>query len=328
MGSLEILHGISCLLMIQPSSPSSVIPSRKGLCSSIRPKSHCKRCLTPTSAATTRRTPISGYSKEWEREFDAYVQYGNLPNLQLVRFAHDHFGDFTSAIDGVNTPDKQMADNDYAVGLLVEKVAKSPYKDSTLIFVIEDDAQDGGDHVDAHRSVAYIVGPYVKREAVVSRAYNTVSMIHTIEDVLGLEPLGLTDGLTAPMAEVFEETLRPWTYTALVPEVLRTTELPLPPRMASNSLPLTDFVLELAKPRHDAAYWQQAMGWQNFKAEDKLDPKRFNEALWHGLMGQGTPYPEWRHGHDRSRDRELLLQTYRQSVLRSSTTRAEDNTAQ
>lgn len=256
------------------------------------------------------------------------MQYGNLPNLQLVRFAHDHFGDFTSAIDGVNTPDKQMADNDYAVGLLVEKVAKSPYKDSTLIFVIEDDAQDGGDHVDAHRSVAYIVGPYVKREAVVSRAYNTVSMIHTIEDVLGLEPLGLTDGLTAPMAEVFEETLRPWTYTALVPEVLRTTELPLPPRMASNSLPLTDFVLELAKPRHDAAYWQQARGWQNFKVEDKLDPKRFNEALWHGLMGQGTPYPEWRHGHDRSRDRELLLQTYRQSVLRSSTTRAEDNTAQ
>jgi hypothetical protein len=259
---------------------------------------------------------------------DSYVQYGNLPNFQLVRFPHDHFGDFTSAIDGVDTPDKQMADNDYAVGLLVEKVSKSPYKDSTLIFVIEDDAQDGGDHVDAHRSVAYIVGPYVKREAVVSRAYNTVSMIRTIEDVLGLEPLGLTDGLAAPMAEVFEETLRPWTYTALVPEVLRTTELPLPPRMASNSLPLTDFVLELAKPHHDAAYWQQAMGWQNFKAEDKLDPKRFNEALWHGLMGQGKPYPEWRHGRDLSHGRELLLQTYRQSVLRSFTTRAEDNTAQ
>jgi hypothetical protein len=130
------------------------------------------------------------------------------------------------------------------------------------------------------------------------------------------------------MTDVFEETLRPWTYSALVPEVLRTTELPLPPRTASNSLPLTDFVLAFAQPRHDAAYWQQAMGWQNFKAEDKLDPKRFNEALWLGLMGQDTPYPEWRHRRDLAHDRDLLLQTYRQSVLRSSTSRAEDNTAQ
>jgi DNA-binding beta-propeller fold protein YncE len=136
--------------------------------------------------------------KEWEREFDAYVKYGNLPNLQLIRFAHDHFGDFTSAIDGVNTPDKQMAHNDYAVGLLVEKVSKSPYKDSTLIFVIEDDAQDGGDHVDAHLSAAYIIRPYVKQGVVVSWAYNTVSMIRTIEDVLDPEPLGLTAGLAAP----------------------------------------------------------------------------------------------------------------------------------
>jgi hypothetical protein len=85
--------------------------------------------------------------------------------------------------------------------------------------IIEDDAQGGGDHVDAHRSVAYIVGPYVKQGAVVSAAYNTVSLISTIEDILGLEPLELTDALAAPMSEVFEETLRPWTYTALVTEV-------------------------------------------------------------------------------------------------------------
>ena len=146
------------------------------------------------------------------------MRNGNLPALQLVRLPHDHFGDFQEAIDGVNTPDTQMADNDYAVGLLVEKVAKSPYKDTTLIFVIEDDAQNGADHVDAHRSLAHIVGPYVKQGAVVSTSYTTVSLLRTIEDILGLEPLGLTDGLAEPMAEVFEQTLRPWTYTALVPE--------------------------------------------------------------------------------------------------------------
>ena len=80
--------------------------------------------------------------KEWEREFDAYAAHGNLPNLMFVRFPHDHFGNFATAIDGVNTPDTQMADNDYAVGLLVEKVSQSPYKDNTLIFIIEDDAQE------------------------------------------------------------------------------------------------------------------------------------------------------------------------------------------
>jgi DNA-binding beta-propeller fold protein YncE len=149
--------------------------------------------------------------KEWEREFDAYAAHGNLPNLMFVRFPHDHFGNFATAIDGVNTPDTQMADNDYAVGLLVEKVSKSRYKDNTLIFIIEDDAQNGGDHVDAHRSIAYVVGPYVKQGAVVSTPYNTVSMLRTIEDVLGLEPMGLTDGLASPMADVFEDTLRPWT---------------------------------------------------------------------------------------------------------------------
>src|SRR5262249_16330559 len=92
--------------------------------------------------------------RECEREFDQFVADNNLPNLSLVRFAHDHFGSFGTALYGINTPALQMADNDYAVGLLVQKLASSPYKDNTLIFVIEDDAQDGPDHVDAHRSIA------------------------------------------------------------------------------------------------------------------------------------------------------------------------------
>jgi hypothetical protein len=184
-----------------------------------------------------------------------------------------------------------------------------------LIFIIEDDAQNGGDHVDAHRSIAYVVGPYVKQGAVVSTPYNTVSMVRTIEEVLGLGPMGLTDGLASPMAEVFEETLRPWTYAAIVPEVLRTTELPLPPKTGSNSLPLTDFARAFAEPRRDAAYWQQVMAGQNFKVEDDLDEGRFNRALWHGLMGEDRPFPEVRHGQDLSADRQRSLQAYQQSVV-------------
>src|SRR5947208_15884119 len=107
------------------------------------------------------------------------------------------------------------------MGLLVEKVAKSKYAKDTLIFVIEDDAHNGPDHVDAHRSIAYVVGPYVKQGAVVSKRYTTVNMVRTIEDILGIEPLGIIDGLAAPMAEVFSETLKRWEDTARVPEVLR-----------------------------------------------------------------------------------------------------------
>src|SRR5215831_9980226 len=107
----------------------------------------------------------------------------------------NHTGNFGTALAKVNTPELQVADNDYAVGRVVEKVAQSPYADSTLIFVIEDDAQNGGDHVDAHRTTAFIVGPWVKQHALVSTPYNTLCMFRTIEEVLGLKPLNLNDSI-------------------------------------------------------------------------------------------------------------------------------------
>jgi len=230
--------------------------------------------------------------KEWEREFDQFVAAGNLPSLEFVRLPHDHFGNFADAIDGVDTPERQMADNDYAVGQLAEKVAGSPYRDDTLIFVVEDDAQDGPDHVSAHRSLAYVIGPFVKQGAVVSTPYNTVSMLRTIEEVLGLDPMGLNDALAAPMADVFDITLAPsrFAYVAKVPEVLRSTSLPLPAATASNTVarPVT-LAMRPHAPR-GAAYWERAMRGQNFDREDALDTPRFNRALWRGILGD-RPYP-------------------------------------
>ncbi len=238
--------------------------------------------------------------KEWEREFDRYAANGELPNLELVRFPHDHFGDFGTAIDGVNTVETQMADNDYAVARLVERVAGSRYRDNTVIFVIEDDAQDGPDHVDAHRSNAYVVGAYVKQSAVVSTRYTTVSVLRTIEDLLGIEALSLNDGLTPPMADVFQSKLEPWTYSALVPQVLRATALPLPGPVAAGSL----------ADRHDAAYWQSKSTGLDFTEADNLDTPRFNRILWEGMMGQ-APYPDKRSGADLSGDRKTLLENSR-----------------
>lgn len=222
---------------------------------------------------------------EWAREFDNYAKSGTLPALELVRLPHDHFGDFATAADGVNTVETEMADNDYALGLLVQKIGNSPFRDNTLIFVVEDDAQDGGDHVDAHRSLAYVIGPYVKRHAVVSTRYTTVNLLRTIEDVLGLRPMGLTDGNALPMAAVFDRQLQPLDYTAIVPEVLRTTQLPLPPRTARNSLPATAETARYAHSRRTAAYWSTVMAGQDFSSEDRLDTQRFNRALWMGLRG-------------------------------------------
>jgi YVTN family beta-propeller protein len=237
--------------------------------------------------------------KEWEREFDQLAASGDLPALELVRLPHDHFGNFADAIDAVNTPERQMADNDYAVGLLVEKVAGSRFRDNTLIFIVEDDAQDGPDHVSAHRSLAFVLGPYVKQGAVVSKPYNTVSMVKTIEEVLGLEPLGLNDALAAPMAEVFDSSLSPatFTYAAKVPEILRSTALPVPAATASNTVAHhVSIAMAGRHRRHGADYWERAMHGQNFDREDALDTPRFNRALWRGIMGNRA-YPGTRLGN-------------------------------
>lgn len=268
------------------------------------------RQFYPTKAALQTRSDLyfRGFDnkypdfwriKEWEREFDGFVAQGDLPALELVRLPHDHFGNFTTAIDGVSTPTLQMSDNDYAVGRLVEKVASSRFRDDTLIFVVEDDAQDGPDHVSAHRSVALVAGPYVKQGAVVSTPYNTVSMVRTIEDVLGLAPLGLNDALARPMADVFDTSLAPdlFAYVAQVPSGLRATALPLPAATASLRGSSGTVVMLGKRPTHGAAYWERVMRGQRFDREDMLDTDRFNRALWKGIMGS-RPYPGRRVSED------------------------------
>ncbi len=236
---------------------------------------------------------------EWQREFAQQESANAMPSLTLLRLSHDHFGDFDKAIDGVNTVETQMADNDYSVGLVVERVAQSKFKDSTLIFIIEDDAQNGTDHVDARRSIAFVVGPYVRQQALVSTRYTTVSMLRTIESVLGLEPLGLNDAMAVPMADVFDLTQKSWTYRATAADVLRATQLPIPADRFVASASAS------ARPQRSAAYWAAAMQGQDFSGEDRLDTSAFNTALWQGL-GSG-PEPTGRDGRDLRQDRATLL---------------------
>ncbi|HEY4114476.1 MAG TPA: bifunctional YncE family protein/alkaline phosphatase family protein [Rhizomicrobium sp.] len=215
--------------------------------------------------------------KEWEREFALQVRRHDMPSLSLVRFMTDHMGSFDRAIDGVNTPEREVADNDYAVGKLIEALSRSPYRDSTLIFVIEDDAQDGPDHVDAHRSIAFVAGPYVRQGVVVSERYTTVNMLRTIEDILGIEPLSLNDAHQRPMTAVFDLRQRNWTFSASPSAALRQTQLPLPaePRGTGGSRRFTD--------AHSAAYWATKTKGYDWSKEDRIPSAAFNAVLWQGL---------------------------------------------
>ena len=246
--------------------------------------------------------------KEWEREFDSNYSGGGLPALSLVRFMHDHTGNFVAgpggfppaAIDGVNTPELMVADNDYAVGLLIQKIANSIYANNTLIFIVEDDAQDGADHVDSHRTVALVAGPYVKQGAVISTPYNTINLLRTMEEVLGLSPMNLNDALAAPMADVFnmtdllKGTPTPWNFTAAPSAFLYNTQLLLPPKPIGLIVP---------KPTHDAKYWARVTKGLNFSDADLVDPAGFNRILWKGMMGN-KPYPASLTGSDQRQNRE------------------------
>lgn len=229
------------------------------------------------------RVPDFYRFKEWEREFRGYVADGKLPNLSLVRLMNDHTGHFNGTLDGVNTPERQVADNDYALGLLVETVAHSPFAQDTLIFVLEDDAQDGADHVDAHRSPAWVIGPYVKKGAVVSKRYTTVSVLRTITDILGMDHLGMYDASQAPMTELFDTAPAnaAWTYTATASSLLEPTALPFAAHTAFGPP---------ARSPHTAEYWVGVTRGLDFTQEDRLDAQAYNRILWAGLKGN-TPYP-------------------------------------
>jgi YVTN family beta-propeller protein len=212
--------------------------------------------------------------EEWAREFDAYVKDGNLPALEMVRLPHDHLGSFATARDGLTTPDTQIADHDYALGRLVERVSRSEYWASTVIVALEDDAQNGSDHVDAHRSVLFFAGGHVARGRKVSVPYTTVSVLRTIELLLGLPPLGQQDAVASPIEGAFSLDVDASPFAAKVPAVLRSSSLPLPSPLPGE---------RASAPRGDRASWGAATAGLDFTREDAVPTATFNRIVACGL---------------------------------------------
>ncbi len=252
---------------------------------------------------------------EWLRD----MQQNGMPALTLLRLAHDHFGNLgpsSNAILGINTPELQIADNDYAVGKVVEAISHSPAWKDTAIFIIEDDSQNGPDHIDSHRSVGYIISPYTKRTTVVSTNYNTVSMLRTMEDLLGIGYISTTDANAEPMSDVFTETPDLTPYQAIVPGSL--CALPEGPNLipACNDPSVTKTAA--IPPLHNGKWWAAATKGFNFEVEDKVDAEEFNRILWAGIKGDRVPYPTARSRTDLRQNRAQLLNNWHLRTSRVS----------
>jgi YVTN family beta-propeller protein len=202
--------------------------------------------------------------KEWQRELGEFEAAGEMPAVQFVYLPRDHT---VGTATGAFSPAAMVADNDLALGRLVEAVSHSRFWASTVIFVVEDDAQDGPDHVDGHRTVALVVSPWTQSGTVDSTRYSTVSMLRTIEELLGLPPLTQYDALARPMARSF--TARP----SFRPYDARTPAVSLAARNAPDA-PLATESRRLDFSRPDAA-----------------DRRVLNRAIWQSVKGKGAPMP-------------------------------------
>ena len=161
---------------------------------------------------------ISDLQREalWEHDFDSLLVRNAVPAFSTIRLPNDHTA---GARIGSLTPRAMVAENDLALGRMIEHLSRSRLWNESAVFVVEDDAQNGPDHVDAHRSVALVVSPYVRRHARVKSMYSTASMLRTMELILGLPPMSQYDAAAAPMWECFDATPNPASFDAFSREV-------------------------------------------------------------------------------------------------------------
>jgi Phosphoesterase family len=211
----------------------------------------------------------------WIAEFQEFVKSGTLPALEIVRLPNDHTSGATA---GRATPRAAFADNDLALGRLVEALSRSPYWRNTVIFVVEDDAQNGPDHVDSHRSPFFAISAY-SLPGVHHRFANTTDVLSTIEEILGLSSLSQFDHFGRPLRDIWTDRPNLGPYTPLTPAVS------LEERNARGT----------AEARKSEKL--------DFRFEDAADEDLFNQILWRTIKGPAVPYP----GPKRASARDLRI---------------------
>jgi YVTN family beta-propeller protein len=206
---------------------------------------------------------------EWEKEFTGYERAGSLPTVEFLKFPRDHT---CGTSPSCPTPQAMVADSDLALGKLVDRVSHSRFWNDTAIFVIEDDAQDGPDHVDAHRTLAHVISPYTQTGKVDSTFYSTVSMLRTMELILGVAPLTQFDAAATPMVRSFTDHPRFTPYTVAVPKI------------------------DLNTPNPPNAPLSRESSQMDFTKEDRAPEALLNRAIWESVKGAGKPMPAHKSG--------------------------------
>ena len=202
--------------------------------------------------------------KDWERDFDSLQKIQKVPNFNTIRFGNDH----TSGMQkGAFAPKAAVADNDLAVGRFVEHLSNSPIWQESAVFVVEDDAQNGADHVDAHRSTAYVVSPYLKRNFVDHTMYSTSSMLRTMELILGLPPMSQYDAAAVPMWRAFTNT----------PDFT-------PFKSLESNIDINEKNIAVNELSKQSEYF-------NLAKLDAVPERAFNEVLWKSIKGLDAQMP-------------------------------------
>jgi len=253
---------------------------------------------------------------EWQRDMGV----NGLPNLTLLRLPHDHNGSFGTAIAGLGSAELQISDNDYAIGRVADFISHSPYWRDTAIFILEDDAQNGSDHIDSHRSFAYVISPYSRRGVTISTNYNTINMLRTIEDVMGINHLNFRDADAAPMADLFTRKPDFTPYSAIIPGDLCAP--PVDPNLVPACNNPTAKITSPVPSLHDSAWWAAKTKGFDFSDADRVDSDAFNRVLWEGTMGDNVPYPTVRNRQDLRQNRAQLIKRWRESKAQSKQTSA------
>jgi YVTN family beta-propeller protein len=208
--------------------------------------------------------PDAKRAERFISELRRFEKEGEMPRLQVVRLPQDHT---SGTAPGKWTPTACMADNDLALGKLVEAVSNSKFWASTAIFVVEDDAQNGPDHVDAHRTVALAISPYTRNVGVDSTMYSTSSMLRTMELILGMRPMSQFDAAATPMYHAFHPTPDAKPYAAVLPKA-----------------DLNEINTKLA--------WGAAKSRKlDFRREDAADDLVLNEIIWRSVRGPASKMP-------------------------------------
>jgi DNA-binding beta-propeller fold protein YncE len=230
--------------------------------------------ICPTTVGFPLTVSDQYRAAQFLREFREFERKGEMPNLLILALPADHTSGTTP---GCPMPEASVADNDLALGHIVEAVSRSRFWPETCIFVVEDDPQNGFDHIDAHRTLAQVISPYSRRHGVDSTNYNQTSMVRTIEQMLGLAPMNQIDAAATPMASCFS--IDP----DLVPYVAVKNNIPLD-RLNPNVSAIKDI-----HQRH----WAEVSLKLPLANVDQADEDTLNRILWHARRGRDDTYPDW-----------------------------------